>query len=83
MNHFESVVTAYLEERNQRDQLGLTIQAELPVFASGLLDSVAFTGLISQIESTLGGQIDMLVLDPEQIETLADLLQQLQAAWQA
>lgn len=71
----------YLTERTLKEagaprELSMTTDA----FGSGLLDSMAFVELMTAVETKAGIEIDFLLVDPEKLETIGDLIDQLAGA---
>jgi acyl carrier protein len=63
-------------------QLGrpTAVSADLAVFESGVLDSVALVELVGVVEQAAGREVDMLMFDPTVVVTATDLMEQLEAA---
>jgi acyl carrier protein len=79
----EAAVRDYLAQRQQKLGLHAPLDAGTPLFEAGLLDSLALIELVSSVEAATGQTVDMLLFDPVDVESLADLVAELTSALQA
>lgn len=56
------------------------LAADPLVFDSGLLDSLGLAELVSAVEASTGGSVDMLRFDPLAVHTASDLVRELAQA---
>jgi acyl carrier protein len=53
------------------------------VFDDGLLDSLALVDLITELEKQIGREADVLLFDPSEINTVEDLIGQMEQVFAA
>jgi acyl carrier protein len=56
------------------------LAADTDLFAGGVLDSVALTGLIAAVEKATGREIDFIDVDPDALGTSAGIVEELTRA---
>lgn len=62
-------VHRYLRQRLAHLGRPRTLSPELDLFEEGILDSIAITELIAEVEQATGREIDFLEVDPDDLAT--------------
>jgi acyl carrier protein len=74
----QAVIEHFLTQRVTKLGLPDPLNSKTAVFDHGLLDSLALVDLITELEKQTGREADVLLLDPSEINTLEDLIGQLE-----
>lgn len=77
------IVEDFLSRRLAK--LGKTeaVRPTTAVFDDGLLDSLALVDLITELEKQIGREADVLLFDPSEINTVEDLIGQMEQVFAA
>ena len=70
----ESAVMRFLAQRQRTLGVSATVDADVAVFESGLLDSMALVELVAAVEAEAGVSLDMLRFDPTEAESAGALV---------
>ena len=74
VEHVKSLIASILESRLLAQGITSTnLQDDLDLRAEGLVDSLGFVQLIAELETRLGGRIDLTDLDPEDLTNVGAL----------
>ena len=55
----------------------VSMTPDTDLFIAGVLDSLSFTELVTHVETKTGMEIDFLAVDPDKINSLSGLTEQL------
>ena len=68
VDHVKSLIASILEPRLRAQGLvATTLHDDFDLRDRGIVDSLGFVQLLTELETRLGGRIDLTALDPEQL----------------